>query len=363
MKALFLTADLGGNVPPTVAVATALSRRDCDVAIAGLLPNRIALPQIPFGPATAINPEDHARGLHELGSLARLMAGRSTSRAVGSLIARQKPDVVVVDCMLPAVLHGAFGSGTPVVVLFHTLGEFWRSFDLNPMGLVPTLAGMQPSGLWSQAKARLLLTDRELDPGSNHTALAGFSWTGTTEIGAEPAAHSTRPRVLVALSSSAFPGMLPIYRRIIAALAGLPVDATVTTGGVDLGGQLTGAPNVEVHEYVPHHELLPSVDLLIGHGGHSTTLKALAHGVPLLVLPINPTADQRLIGKTLQGAGVGRCLARLATPAAIREAATALLGDQQLRARAASTGRRLRSLPPGAEVAADQVLGAANRGT
>ncbi|WP_372699729.1 glycosyltransferase [Arthrobacter sp. JSM 101049] len=223
--------------------------------------------------------------------------------------------------------------------------------------------GLRPSRLWSRAKARLLLTDRDLDPGSNHTALGGFSWTGTTEIGVEPAARSDRPRVLVALSSSAFPGMLPIYRRIVAALADLPIDATVTTGGVDFGGRLIGAPNVEIRGYVPHHELLPAVDLVIGHGGHSTTLKVLAHSVPLLVLPINPTADQHLIGKALQGAGLGRCLPRSATPAAIREAATAILDDHRLHERAASTGRRLRSLPPGAEVAADQVLEVMNRGS
>lgn len=97
MKALFLTADLGGNIPPTVAVATALSRRDCDVAIAGLPPRANHASANTVRPATAVNPQDHARGIHKLSSLLRLMAGRPTSRTVGSLITRQKPDVVVVD--------------------------------------------------------------------------------------------------------------------------------------------------------------------------------------------------------------------------------------------------------------------------
>ena len=51
--------------------------------------------------------------------------------------------------------------------------------------------------------------------------------------------------------------MLPVYRRIIAALSELPIDAVVTTGSVDLGGELIGSDNVEVHGWVPHADLRP----------------------------------------------------------------------------------------------------------
>lgn len=91
----------------------------------------------------------------------------------------------------------------------------------------------------------------------------------------------------------------------------------------------------------------------------AATMKALAHGVPLLVMPVNPTADQRLIGQTLQSTGLGRWLPKNARPAVIRDTVSALLDDAALRARADATGRRLRSLPPGAEVAAERIVSAA----
>lgn len=356
MKALFLTADLGGNVPPTLAVAMVLSHRNVKVEVAGLAVDRTTLPRVPFPAATAIRQDHKPQGITELGALSTLMTGRRTSAAAGSLITQRRPDVVVVDCMVPAMLRGALKSEAPVVVLFHTFGAFWRTFNSGAIGTYFALHGLRPGPLWSRAAARLILSDQQLDPGGDDAALSGFIWTGTTEAGAEPTPDRTRPRVLVALSSSPWPGMLRVYRRIVSALDSLPVDAVVTTGGVDLGGQLTGGHNIEVRGYVPHHELLPTVDLVIGHGGHSTTLKALAHGVPLLILPVNPTADQYLVGQTLQTAGLGRLLAKSASPAAIREAVSDILADAELQKCAAETGQRLRSVAPGAETAADHIL-------
>ncbi len=360
MKALFLTADLGGNVPPTVAVAEALAGRGVEVEIAGLKAGRTALPQVPFPVATAIKPEGRPQGLREAGAGMRLMTSRKTSAATAALIAERHVGLVVVDCMIPAVIRGALAGGVPVVLLFHTFGEFWmRSFDPGAVGRLFGLFGLRPGALWARATARLLLTDAELDPGRHDPALAGYAWTGTTEIGAEPLPRgdgAVRPRVLVALSSTDFPGMRKVYRRIVDALSGLPLDAIVTTGGVDLGGELEGAANVEVRGWADHGALLPSIDLMIGHGGHSSTLKAIAHGVPLLVLPVNPTADQHLIGGVIQEAGLGRCLPKTAEPLRIRDAVQEILADDGLRARAAATGRRLRALPPGAEVAAAQIL-------
>lgn len=362
VKVLVLTADLGGNVPPTIAVAEALARRGAEVEIAGLAAGRTAFPQPPFEPAVAISPQRGGTGLRKAGSMFRLMVGRRTADAAAALVAERRPEVVVVDCMTPAPIRGAVDSGVPVVVLFHTFGAFWlRSFDRGPAGRVFGLLGMRPTKLWGRAAARLLLTDATLDPGRDDPALAGYEWMGTTELGSEPAAHGDRIRVLVTLSSTDWPGMLPVYRRIVDALSGLPVDAVVTTGGVDLGGELTGTANVDVRGWVAHDELLPSIDLVIGHGGHSTTMKVLAHGIPLLILPVNPTSDQRLVGTIVQDARLGRRLPKSASVQAIRETVRTILAEDALRANAARAGRRLRALPSGAEVAAARILDAEDR--
>lgn len=117
-----------------------------------------------------------------------------------------------------------------------------------------------------------------------------------------------------------------------------------------------GADNVDVRGWLPHDAVLPSVDLVIGHGGHSTTMKALAHGVPLLVIPVNPISDQRQIGQMLQQTRLGLELAKSASAEEIRSAANSLLADDTLRANAAATGRRLRSTPSGAELAAAKLI-------
>ena len=146
------------------------------------------------------------------------------------------------------------------------------------------------------------------------------------------------------------------YRNAIEALRDLPVEAVVTTGGFDLGDPAPAAPNVKIHGFVPHAEVLPGAALVIGHGGHSTTMKALSYGVPLLVMPLNPTADQGLIGDVVEGSGLGRRISARSDPGTIRRAAAELLQDPAIRERAQSTAARLRSAPPGAEVAADRIL-------
>jgi UDP:flavonoid glycosyltransferase YjiC (YdhE family) len=149
------------------------------------------------------------------------------------------------------------------------------------------------------------------------------------------------------------------YRNVIEALRDLPVEAIVTTGGFDLGDRSPAAPNVQIRGFVSHAEVLPGAALVIGHGGHSTTMKALSHGIPLLVMPLNPTADQGLIGDVVESSGLGRRISARSDPATVRREVAELLQNHAVRDRAQTTAIRLRSAPPGAAVAADRILEAA----
>ena len=40
-----------------------------------------------------------------------------------------------------------------------------------------------------------------------------------------------------------------------------------------------------IRSYIPQHEFLPWCDAVVAHGGSGTVLGALAHGLPLLVVP------------------------------------------------------------------------------
>lgn len=375
MRVLFLTANLGGNVPPTMAVALDLCRRGVHVDVAGILvgtglaatsgENAIDDDATPTQIDASWGQKRDATGAPQpLGpTLARIFASRSLAREAEALIRDRRPDVVVVDCMALALIKGANRSGLPVVVLLHTFAEYWRrTFLRGPMAAMVGALGFSPRALWGAATLRLLLTDPVLDPARLEPEFADYIWTGTTEVSAaDPLRENdtATPRVIVSFSTTALPGMRRAYRNAIEALRDLPVEAIVTTGGFDLGAPLQAAANVKIHGYVPHAEVLPGAALVIGHGGHSTTMKALSHGIPLLVMPLNPTADQGLIGEVVERAGLGRRISARSNPATIRREVAELLQNLAIRERAQATAARLRAAPPGAEVAADRILEAA----
>jgi UDP:flavonoid glycosyltransferase YjiC (YdhE family) len=86
-----------------------------------------------------------------------------------------------------------------------------------------------------------------------------------------------------------------------------------------------------VHQYLPHDDIMPSASLVIGHGGHSTTMRALAHGIPLLILPMHRILDQPMIGKAVAAVGAGRVLPKTASAEEIRSAVKLLLQDLSYR--------------------------------
>jgi UDP:flavonoid glycosyltransferase YjiC (YdhE family) len=130
------------------------------------------------------------------------------------------------------------------------------------------------------------------------------------------------------------------------------VRAVVTAGeGVDRGS-LRVPEGVEVVERRPHAEVMPEVALVISHGGHATTMFALAHDLPLLLLPLQPQLDQPMVAEAVADAGAGRILLRTADAATIRKAAAGLLADGPHRRAAAQFGAPLRA-HDGANLAAD----------
>ena len=96
------------------------------------------------------------------------------------------------------------------------------------------------------------------------------------------------PTVLVSLSTFGYAGMTERLQQVVDACAGLPARVVVTTGPHIDPASLRAPGGVEVHRFVPHDELMPGASVLVGHGGHGTTMTALAHDVPVVVLPLDP---------------------------------------------------------------------------
>jgi UDP:flavonoid glycosyltransferase YjiC (YdhE family) len=111
---------------------------------------------------------------------------------------------------------------------------------------------------------------------------------------------------------------------------------------------------VDVHRFLPHAEVMPKVTLLVGHGGHSTTMQALAHDLPMVVMPLHPMLDHPMIGAILKERGVATVVKKSAPPERIREAVLRMLSDGPHRRAAAELGRKVRS-GDGAIVAADEL--------
>lgn len=141
-------------------------------------------------------------------------------------------------------------------------------------------------------------------------------------------------------------------QRVLDAVEDLPVRVIATTGPAVDPGVLRVPDHVELHRWLPHAEVLPQVSVVVGHGGHSTTMAALAHGLPLLVLPLDGQSDQPFVGRTIEASGAGRSLSRRSSPARIRAAIEELLGDGPHRAAAARLSAAVHDMP-GASRGAD----------
>ncbi len=176
--------------------------------------------------------------------------------------------------------------------------------------------------------------------------------TGAVVTGV-PAAPS-RPTVLISLSTFAFKGLEATWQRVLDAVAPLDVRVIATTGPSVDPARLRVPANVELHSWLPHQDVMPEVSVVVGHGGHATTMVALAHDLPLLVIPMDPMTDQPYIGQAIQGAGAGRTMGRRSSPDKIRAAIEELLGDGPHRVAAARLGAAVRALP-GATTGADLV--------
>lgn len=145
-----------------------------------------------------------------------------------------------------------------------------------------------------------------------------------------PADHPD-PLVLVGFSST-FQDQGPLLRRVVEALATLPVRAVVTLGQMLEVREVPSAPNVHVVESAPHRPILADASLVVTHCGHGTTLKALSTGVPLVCIPMG--RDQNDTAARVVHHGTGVRLRPTADAARIRRAVREVLADPAFTRRA-----------------------------
>ncbi len=353
---LVVTWDGGGNVPPALGIARELLARGHRVRVAGHPVQRDPLTAAGF----EVVPSSHARdfaGTEESSpvTMIRTFSDRGLSHDVTEALDARPADLVVVDCMLMGVIETVREHGTPYVVLEHLYDAFYRSVLRGPIGIGMRLHGLRPGRALSGAATRLVTSIPDLDPAGERS---GIEHVGPVVDWSPRVAGD--PTVLVSLSTFAYPGMAGCLQELLDATAGIDARVVVTTGPVIEPASLRTAANHEVHRFVPHAELMPHASLVVGHGGHSTTMQALAHDLPLVVMPMHPMVDQPMVGASVARAGAGRVVPRKARAAALRPVVEELLADGPHRAAAARLGEAVRSRP-GATLGADRIEDLAGR--
>ncbi|RVW08370.1 glycosyltransferase [Prescottella agglutinans] len=358
---LFVTLDGGGNLPLTLRIGRELRCRGHRVRVLAHEALRITVDNagLEFR-AYRNSPAWTPHEIHGMWKLVTRMLAVMTNPGIGQDLldaVREDPaDLVVIDCMLFNALDAAARKGLRHAVLFPTFfGCLDEMLPRSPFGIGARIKGLEPHRLWRQADLALVCSDRMLDPAGRRAHDGNLVWTGAVHDAKEPAVTRIPPIVLASLSTGGLPGQRRVLQNILDAVAGLDVELVMTTGpSVDPVG-LHAPANATVHQYVPHNELMPACSAVIGHGGHGTTFRALAHGLPMLILPMSPLTDQPTIGKTVAAAGAGRVLRKRAHPRRIRSALDELLRAESYRAGAAALGARIRATD-GAAAAADQLL-------
>ena len=358
-----VTVAAGGNVPPAEGIARELITRGHEVHLLGQEHQRTRF-ETAGADFTALDSlqfygDHHGKTtvLAEVNNAARLASSRAIRAEVGENLTRRAPDAVLVDVLMASAVQGSRDAGIPTAVLFHTFYEFWlRGLHAGPVGWLTRMRGVNVRRIWESADAQLVTCEAEFDPAARRQQPAGGPiWVGAITAGTPPVPVAEPPLILVSLSSTWFPGQTAAYQNIMTALGTLPVRGLVTLGGVAQDRAFDVPENVEVRDYTDHAEIMPTVSLVVGHGGHATTFSALAHGKPLVMLPMHPLLDQPMVAASVVDVGAGVMLKRTASSEQIANAITTALASTDMRLAAEAIGVHLRRTDA-AGTAATQLL-------
>jgi len=349
---LFVTWDGGGNVPPALGIARELQARGHTIRFLGHASQREHLTVAGF----EVEPPRHAQRFTALegGSplaQVRAFSDRGMGRDLLDAVAARPTDLVVVDCLMFGALDAARRAGLPYVVLEHLYGGFYhRALRRDPLGLIIRLRGLRPQGTVDAAVTRIVTTLPALDP---PPAGADLTQVGPV-VEWSPREPATEPTVLVSLSTFGYPGMREALQRLVDAAGRLDARVVVTTGPAIDPAEIATPTGVEVHRFVPHHQLMRSATLFVGHGGHGGTMRALAHDLPMVLMPMSAKTDQPTVARSIEAAGAGRVVGMKTSVDELVPLLTTMLAHGPHRAAAARLGAEVRAMP-GATLGADAV--------
>ena len=334
MRVLFTTRGSSGHVGPLAPFAHACLRAGHDVLVAAQrqFEANIKRAGLPFSP---VDEPSRDEWMPLMGQFAELDIDTANGVMISEFFAG-----LDLRAELPA-LRGVVESRRPDVIVRESW-EFGSTLVAELYGIPIVRVGL---GLAEMEELSIKLAAPEVDkaradlglpsdPGGERLAAAPFLTTIPEEL-EDPAvtapARTSRFRFEVGAGAEELPDWWPgnedplvyltfgsvaagehlpyypaLYRSAIEALSPLPVRLLVTVGDAAREIEELGEvpSNVHVETWVAHDDVARRADVIVCHGGFGSTLGALAHGTPLVILPLF-SSDQWANGEAVARAGAG----------------------------------------------------------
>ena len=364
MRLLFTFAGGEGHLQPLLPLARAAVERGHEVTVSGAasLGRVVASAGFGFEPSgpdvTPRRTELVAIDIeHELRVLREAYAGRFARARAADLLelcARGRPDVVVREEFDIGAAIAAERLGIPhASVLANASGGFVSAARLDePVARLRADHGLPAGAPLDMLSRRLVLSPFPpsfRDP-ADPLPPAARSFRPEDVPPAAPA--DGRPLVYVTLGTIFNTESGDLLARVVEGVRELPLDVVATVGRTLDPAELGPQPaNVRVERFVPQAELLPRCAVAVTHAGSGSVAGALAHGVPLVCIPLG--ADQPFNAARCVAVGAGVALDALAlTPAAAAAAVREVLGEPRYRRAAERLAAELAAQPPASEAVA-----------
>jgi UDP:flavonoid glycosyltransferase YjiC (YdhE family) len=351
VRFLFTFAGGEGHLQPLLPLARAAAARGHAVVVSGAASMgaaAVGLEFVPSGPDVTpqrveLRPFDLER---ELSVVREAYAGRFARARTADLLAlceAWRPDVLVRDEFdFGAALAAERLEIAHASVLVNASGGL-----VSAAGVGEPVARMRAEHGLPAAPAGDALVLSPFPPSFRDpadplpaTARAFRPYDARREVaGARPLVYATLGTIFNTESGD-------LLARIVRGVRELPVDVVATVGRTLDSTELGPQPaNVRVERFVPQAELLPCCAVTVSHAGSGSVAGALAHGVPLVCVPIG--ADQPLNAARCVALGAGLSLDPLTLqPDDARAAVATVLADPRYRSGAERLRDELAAQPP-----------------
>lgn len=311
--------------------------------------------------------------LADMGKVLPLLLAEARA-AFAALSATRRPTVIVADVLSMAGWLFAQATGLPLVrvwPVFASNSEFSLHTDYasrtddaaSTAGFFSAAAGylgeiglssVSPERLFdNEADHNIALYPRVLQPRGD-TFDERFTFVRPCIRPPEESAdlswlRGENPLAAVTLGT-VFTGNTAFFRTCVAGVDQLGWRAAVAVGpGLSRSDLGPVSERVVLRRRLPMIDTLRNAAVLVSHGGLTSTVEALANGVPVVVAP--QIGEQRAVADRVEALGVGVRVRAPFTPATVAGQLRAVAADPRLAARVAALRARLSGGHPGAEFA------------